>query len=133
MGAGIKKGVGGKANIVALTGALGAGKTTFVQGLAKGLGIEGRIVSPTFILMRKYKVPQNKSRINNLFHVDLYRLEGDLEREVEGLGLTEIWNDPGNVVVIEWADRMEKWLPKGTRWVRFEYKSEDERRIRIDE
>lgn len=116
--------------MLALTGELGSGKTTFVQGLAKGLRIGGRIISPTFIIVRSYKL---KGKVKLLFHVDLYRLEGDLGREIENLGLKEIWSDPNNVMVIEWAEKIKDYLPEGTKWVRFSYNGEEERRIVISE
>jgi len=74
-------------DIVALSGELGAGKTTFIQGLAKGLGVKERVLSPTFIIMRKYTTPKEF----DFYHVDLYRLEGDMKNEIENLGLAEIF------------------------------------------
>jgi tRNA threonylcarbamoyladenosine biosynthesis protein TsaE len=114
--------------ILALTGELGSGKTTWVQGLAKGLGIKKRIISPTFIIVRKYQI----DKVKNLFHVDLYRLEGDLEAEGDNLGLTEIWGDSQNVVVIEWAEKIKDLLPKQTKWVKFKYWGKNERKIIIE-
>jgi len=96
---------------IALIGELGAGKTTFAQGLAQGLGIEGRIVSPTFILMRTY---------GNLYHIDLYRLEKDIDEEVKNLGLTDIWGKKENIVVVEWAEKITEMLPENTIWINFE-------------
>src|SRR3972149_1991176 len=79
--------VSGKvSHVLALKGELGSGKTTFVQGLAKGLGVKKRITSPTFILMREYAISHQPLAISYLYHVDLYRLEGDLSREIENLG-----------------------------------------------
>ena len=103
------------ARVIALYGELGSGKTTFVQGLAKGLGIKQRIISPTFVVIRSY---------DNFFHIDLYRME-----KVEGLGLEEIIEDPANIVVIEWADKLGDLLPK-KRWeIKFEHIDEQKRRI----
>ncbi len=104
--------IGGE--IIALSGNLGAGKTTFVQGLAVGLGIKSKIVSPTFILMRSYKAAKL-----NLYHVDLYRLEGDVKKEVTNLGLNDTWGRKENIVVIEWAEKINNMLPKNTRWIKF--------------
>lgn len=118
--------------VLALSGDLGSGKTTFVQGLARGMGIGKQIVSPTFIIMRKYELtrPQLRSAGGLAFyHVDLYRLEGDLGSELENLGLTDIWEDPKNVVVIEWAEKAEKYLPEKTRWIKFENLGEEERKV----
>ena len=74
-----------KANIFALTGELGAGKTIFVQGFAKGLGITEKIISPTFVLIRQHRVPKLKKI---LYHIDLYRL--DSVKDFKQLGLGEI-------------------------------------------
>jgi len=110
--------------VIALTGNLGSGKTTFVQGFAKGLGLKARIISPTFILMRKYG--------ENFYHVDLYRLEGNIESEVRNLGIEDIWKDPKNIVVIEWAEKIKKMIPKSAQWIKFENLGKDERKITIN-
>lgn len=124
-----------KAPIYALTGDLGSGKTTFVQGFAQGLGITSKIISPTFILMRKYEVPQVTSHqlpVTSFYHVDLYRFEDNIESEVRNLGLTDIWDKPGNVVVIEWAEKIKDLIPKGAMWLKFENLGEDKRKITIE-
>lgn len=87
--------------VVCLYGDLGAGKTTFVQGIAKGLGVKKKITSPTFVLIRQY---------NNLYHLDLYRLNS-LE-EIKALGVEEIWQDKKNILIIEWPEKIEKILPE---------------------
>src|SRR3972149_10918226 len=86
----------------ALSGNLGSGKTTFVQGFAQGMGIKARIVSPTFILMRRYS-----AKLKDFYHVDLYRLEENVKGEVINLGLKDVWEAPENVVVIEWAEKIK--------------------------
>jgi tRNA threonylcarbamoyladenosine biosynthesis protein TsaE len=111
----------GGGGILALTGNLGSGKTTFVQGLAEGLGIKSRIISPTFILMRKYD--------KNFYHIDLYRLEEKVEQEVKNLGLEDIWTNPQNLVVIEWAEKIKNIIPKTAIWIKFENLGGDKRRI----
>lgn len=113
--------IGGKT--LALTGDLGSGKTTFVQGLAQGLGFTGRIISPTFILMRKYP---------GFYHVDLYRFEGNIAREVQNIGLTDIWGKDKNIVVIEWAEKIEDLIPPEAIWIKFEDMGGDKRRIIIE-
>lgn len=95
------------ARIFLLTGKLGTGKTTFVQGVAKSLGIKGKIISPTFVLIRQYHIP-NTNKF--LYHVDLYRLED--ETNIEQLGLKEIISDPNNIVLIEWAGKVKNFSPK---------------------
>lgn len=114
--------------VLALVGDLGAGKTTFIQGLAQGLGIKQNIISPTFILMRSYKADSDKM----LYHLDLYRLEQDFDKEFQNLGLGDIWGKPQNLVVIEWADKAKELLPKNTKWIEFEYLGEDERTVKYN-
>ncbi len=88
--------------VVALTGELGAGKTCFIQGLVRGLGVTGRATSPTFVLINQYpgRVP--------VYHVDAYRTES--LTELMDLGLLELLGG-GGVTIIEWADKLESLLP----------------------
>lgn len=113
-----------KCTLIALYGDLGSGKTTFVQGLAKGLGIKRRIISPTFIIVRSYKLG-----VRSFFHIDLYRIAD--EKDIEGLGLEEIMEDPQNIVAIEWAEKMGRFLPRKRIDIRFVYLSERKRRITV--
>ena len=122
--AGLKK----QGGVVALVGDLGSGKTTFVQGFARGLGIEGRVISPTFILVREYDF---KGRV--FLHLDLYRLEKDVEDEVRMLGVEDLWGRKGNIAVVEWAEKIKDLIPEGSTWIYFENLGEDRRRIRIKE
>lgn len=112
-----------KSGVIALTGELGAGKTTFVQGFAKGLGIKEKIISPTFVLIRQYPIP-NTSRI--LYHIDLYRLEGFTE-----LGLKEIIGDPNNIVLIEWAEKIKNDLPEKTTYIKIRKENQNKRSITV--
>lgn len=114
--------------IIGLVGDLGSGKTTFVQGLVQALGIKTRITSPTFIIVREYP---NKFG-GNLYHVDLYRLEGGIEQELINLGIQNFSNDSKNVVVIEWAEKAKDYLPENTKWITFENLGEDERKIKYE-
>lgn len=118
----------GKALIFALTGDLGSGKTTFAQGFAKGLGIDKRVLSPTFILMRKYKIKTDD--FSNFYHVDLYRLEEGVENEFKNLGLYEIFNDSRALVLIEWAEKAREFLPEWAIWMEFE-QEDKERKIKM--
>lgn len=111
--------------VIALVGELGGGKTTFVQGLARGLGIKERIISPTFILRRDYN-----GRSKKLVHVDLYRLEERVEEEFKNLGIEDDLRE-GAVVVIEWADKLQGLLPPSVIWITFENLGGEERRIRV--
>jgi tRNA threonylcarbamoyladenosine biosynthesis protein TsaE len=114
-------------NIFALNGELGAGKTIFVQGFARGLGIKDKIISPTFVLMRQHYIPAQKKV---LYHIDLYRLEN--LKDIKNLGLEEIWSDQNSIVLIEWAEKIKTLLPKNTVTIRLEKTAEDKRLITIE-
>lgn len=122
--------ISGKGLIVALTGDLGSGKTTFVQGFAEELGVKG-IISPTFILLRKYKIENAKYKEKNLYHLDLYRLEGNVENEIEGIGVKEAWDDPENIIIIEWAEKIKNIMPKVAKWINFESLGDNRRKITV--
>lgn len=92
--------------IVALTGDLGAGKTVWVRGMAKALGIRETINSPTFVLMKCFSLKQRG--IRNFCHVDAYRLKDS--SELSAIGLEDYLDEPDTVTVIEWAERAEKIL-----------------------
>jgi tRNA threonylcarbamoyladenosine biosynthesis protein TsaE len=111
--------------VIALSGELGAGKTTLTQGIAAGLGIGARVTSPTFTLVNQYK--QGERRLL-LVHIDTYRLGDDAasaQIEALNLGMDEILNDAplpddhtdGAVVVIEWAERIRELLPPNTLYI----------------
>jgi tRNA threonylcarbamoyladenosine biosynthesis protein TsaE len=89
-------------DVVSLTGDLGAGKTTLVQGVARGLGVRDPVLSPTFTLVREYR------GLHRVYHVDIYRL--DRVQDVLDLGFEELL-DSGGVVLIEWGDAIEALLP----------------------
>ena len=102
--------------VVCLDGDLGAGKTLFVQNVAKMLGVEGEVTSPTFNLMNVYE------GICPIYHFDLYRLE--TEEELEDIGFYEYTEDPEGIVVIEWSDKFPQCMPEERVVVRIE-KSDD--------
>ena len=97
-------------DVVGLIGGLGAGKTTFVQGLADGLKIKGRVNSPTFSILKLYKTPLSKKGIKYLCHIDAYRLNGF--RDLICIGVEDFLGAPDCITVIEWADRIKPILPK---------------------
>lgn len=113
--------------VIALYGDLGTGKTTFAQAFAKGLGIRKRVQSPTFILMQEYPVTR-RGAIRKFVHVDAYR--GD-EAQFKAIGLEEYFKEPGTVVLIEWADRIQKILPKKRVSVRLAHRVGDGRAIAV--
>lgn len=131
-----------RATIIALHGDLGAGKTTFVQGFMKALGVKHRITSPTFLIIRKYQIPSTKSQIitnyqlpitkfSFAYHLDLYRIHKP--KELLYLGFKKIFKDPHAIVLIEWPERVKKLLPKNMIWIVLEHgKKENERIIEIN-
>ncbi len=114
-----------KAQVIGLRGDLGAGKTTFLQGFAAGLSIEEKILSPTFVIMKKFKI--KNSNFKKLVHIDCYRIEGS--SQIKELGFEEIISDPQNIVVIEWAERVEDILPEETIFIDFRFMNKEKRKI----
>ena len=114
----------GHAPAFCLYGELGSGKTTFAQGFAKGLGITTRLLSPTFIIVRRYPIPR---QTGFLYHIDLYRMEG--EKDFLGLGLQEIFADPDSIVLVEWAEKMGDLLPQPRIDVCFEVLEDEKHKI----
>lgn len=111
-------------DVICLEGDLGAGKTTFTQGLAAALGVPGRVTSPTFCI-----VQEHKSEDVLLVHMDLYRLHG--EEDVEAIG----WEDylaRGAIFVIEWPERAGSLIPQSARRVEFRHLGEERRLVAID-
>lgn len=113
-------------DIIALSGNLGSGKTTFTKGIGKGLSVKdsNRINSPTFVLIKEYngKIP--------LYHLDLYRLE--TLKEIENLAIEEYIYGHG-VTVIEWAEKIKHLLPKNCIRIRFKVKGENKREVRVED
>ena len=135
--------------VLALEGDLGSGKTTFLQGFAKGLGIKEKVLSPTFIIMKKFeirnpkfetnsklkirnkKVPQNRRPsilwYKYFYHIDCYRLKD--EKDLAVLGIREIMLNPENIVAIEWPEKVTSMLPKHRNSIKFSYINKTTREI----
>jgi tRNA threonylcarbamoyladenosine biosynthesis protein TsaE len=109
-------------DVILLRGELGAGKTCLVAGLAKGLGSDAEVGSPTFTLINEYK----GGRLP-LYHIDLYRLEEGAQ--IEGLGLDEYFDGQG-VCAVEWSERLGPLEPKGALQLSLEHRGEGKRSIR---
>ena len=123
-------------DIVLLYGDLGYGKTTFVKGIARGLGITTRITSPTFVIVRSHevKIQRAKGKSANqkskvLYHIDLYRIENAVQ--FVSLGIKEILQDQDSIKLVEWPGKMAE-LPV-QRWdIVFEMNNDSVRTIKID-
>lgn len=113
--------------VIGLIGDLGTGKTIFTKGLAAGLGIKQNINSPTFVLMRVYKIRSQKSEVKNFVHIDAYRLKST--QDLIAIGGQEYFNRPNTITVIEWADKIKKVLPKKTRLIKITIKGKNRRQI----
>lgn len=99
-----------RAVLIALSGDLGAGKTTFVQQLAQILGVEETVTSPTFVIMKSYETTD--TTFVRLVHMDAYRIEDD--SELTPLNFSKVLAQPKTLVCIEWAERISAFLPAHT-------------------
>jgi tRNA threonylcarbamoyladenosine biosynthesis protein TsaE len=104
--------------VLGLQGNLGGGKTTFLQGFAKGLGVKDKILSPTFVIMKRFE---------NLYHIDCYRLKN--EKDILKLGFEKIISNPENIIVIEWPEKIKKVLPKSAIFINFKFIDINKREI----
>ena len=134
--------------VICLEGNLGGGKTTFVQGLAEGLGIKETVNSPTFLIMKKYIAVKNRTEktrnslqssaerlqrgesegVLNLYHFDCYRISN--YQEILELGFEEIISGENNIIAIEWPEKIKEILPKERINIKFEFVDEKTRKIK---
>lgn len=121
-----------KALIIGLEGDLGGGKTTFLQGFARGLGIKKKITSPTFVILKRFKIQPSGRQANfrNFYHLDCYRIEKP--EEILNLGFKEIIFNSRNIVAVEWVDKIQRILPENVIILKFDFVSEKTRRIAIN-
>mgnify|MGYP001605072912 CR=1 FL=1 len=120
------------AAVVGLYGNLGSGKTAFVKKIGKILGINGKIISPTFIIMKRYAIPsprRKKFNLNEIIHIDAYRLGG--HEEILKLNWPEIIKNKKQAVFIEWPERVKKAMPKNALKVKFSFVNEKKRKVKI--
>jgi len=110
-------------DVICLQGDLGAGKTTFVQGIAQGWGSQDAVSSPTFIIVNVYR----RGDEARLFHMDAYRL--DSTPEAEELDLDSMLAQ--GPLLIEWPERMDGLVPDERLWIHLEYMDEDEREMKF--
>jgi len=114
-----------QALIFALEGNLGSGKTTFIQGIAQGLRVKENVLSPTFVIQKDFSIIAGN--YSNLYHIDAYRLKNP--EELVELGFKDLIKNPKNIIVIEWANKVKKILPKDIVWIKFENLGKEKRKI----
>ncbi len=113
---------------IGLIGELGAGKTAFTKGVAQALKVKTTITSPTFVLMRVYKITKH-SFLKHLVHVDAYRIKK--ADSLKAIGLEDYIQDPASLVIIEWADLVKKILPKNKKLIYFAHGKNETRVITL--
>lgn len=119
------------APVFGLYGDLGSGKTAFVQGIARALGVNHQITSPTFVIQKSYELRSPFSDLRRLVHIDAYRFsEG---KDMKTLRWAETLSDPGNIVFLEWPEIVESALPKNLVPIRFKFIDENTREIELPE
>ena len=123
----IKKGVKNGATILAFSGDLGAGKTTTTKEIARQLGVKERVISPTFVIMKKYKTKDLKHK--NLIHIDAYRL--NKSEELLRLGWEEMIANKNNLIIVEWPERVIECLPKDIYNLKLEHKDDTTRTLKL--
>jgi len=115
--------------VLALSGELGAGKTRFAQGLARGLGISKRVTSPTFVISKEYRLRSKKTPFHFFYHIDFYRLS--TKDDLVGVDFEDILAKSDALVAVEWADRIKSAIPKDAIWITLERAGEEARKIII--
>lgn len=118
-------GVNQKATVVGLSGDLGSGKTTFSQAVARLLGVNEIVTSPTFVIEKIYKT--NNSVFDTFVHIDAYRLES--ASELENLGFYDLIRSPKTLVFIEWPEKVSAILPASLINIKFEFVDENTRKV----
>ena len=112
-----------RGSVIALHGDLGAGKTVFARGMARGLGITGAVSSPTYTIVQEYDMPDG----GRFYHLDLYRIAD--EHAALGFGVDEFLDDPTAVTLLEWPERITGLLPPETIHLTLEHRGEGVREI----
>jgi tRNA threonylcarbamoyladenosine biosynthesis protein TsaE len=113
--------------VYGFSGDLGSGKTAFTQAVAKELGVTEHVTSPTFVIQKSYPVDKKGFPFKTLIHIDAYRIENGEELRV--LGFDRLFENPENLILIEWPERVKEVLPKETPLLRFSFVSDQVRTI----
>jgi tRNA threonylcarbamoyladenosine biosynthesis protein TsaE len=119
-----------QATILALHGDLGAGKTAFTQGVAKALAVTDVVTSPTFVIEKIYQIA-GVTMWKHLIHIDAYRLTSG--QELLSLGFDDVLRDPGNLIVLEWPEKVTEILPTKITKLEFKFIDEQIREIKYEE
>ncbi len=120
--------VADRALIITFEGDLGAGKTTFIQGFAQGLGVKESVLSPTFVIQKDFSIALGEYK--NFYHIDAYRLKNP--GELLELGFEDLVENSENIIAIEWADKVKSILPSDVIGINFESLGGDKRKININ-
>lgn len=125
----LKRKIENTAAVLALSGDLGAGKTAFVKALSHTFGITDEVTSPTFVIMKRYEIPEseNAQSFSTLVHIDAYRIE-DVD-EMRVLRFEEILAEKETIICIEWAENIQQLLPEHTVYMDIEITGENTRSI----
>ena len=129
VGAARKRAAPNHATLITFSGNLGAGKTTLVQSIARNLGITSDLQSPTYVIYKKYEIPESDQKLpwKNLIHADMYRLASANELAV--LGWSELLENPENLMCVEWPEQVSEAIPDWAIKVVLEYQGQDMRNI----
>ncbi|WP_343688811.1 tRNA (adenosine(37)-N6)-threonylcarbamoyltransferase complex ATPase subunit type 1 TsaE [Chitinophaga sp.] len=119
----------GGQQIFTLTGAMGAGKTTFVKALCAAKGVEDTTASPTFSIINQYTYRTNDGATRNIYHLDLYRLRD--EEEAIGAGVEDTLYQDGAICFVEWPDIIENLLPEDTIRLQLTVLPDQRRQLRV--
>ncbi len=115
------------ATVITLTGDLGAGKTTLTQEIARQLGIKEKISSPTFVIIKNYKLKIINYKWKNLIHIDAYRFSSG--EQLEKLRWQELLDDKDNLIIIEWPENVPECIPKNALKVKLSHIDDNTRTI----
>ncbi len=115
------------ATMITFSGDLGAGKTTLIQEIAKRLGVVDDLQSPTFVIYKRYVVPEG--RFKSLIHGDMYRLES--AEEIEKLGWSELVSDPNTIMCVEWPEKITGAIPEWATCVVIHHLGGEKRSLEI--
>ena len=115
-----------RGSVVLLNGDLGAGKTVFSRGLARALGIDEPVSSPTYTIVQEYDLPER----GRLYHLDLYRISG--VGAALAFGVDEFFDDPASYSLVEWPERLEGWMPDNSVCISLKHTGENQREITVE-